>query len=271
MNSQVKTVTFSPEVEIRSQGPESRSPTLEVASFLDNGAAAILEAEQWAYDLFASAKRNSNHKGGQLDSFRPTQRTATPPSHAKTLQASLRQLVDRPDFDELSVPYLINVLTTLIEEHRLIPVIIKPRVYVQERYITGGHMAVTERIKLLSLAGVTHRTAETTDAPLVGFVAYVGSPLDGEMIIANSTLVNEWLRYIRKASETKLVRKEQKMVSSCELSRLFSVVELPMGRHQFTIDYRTPADQSTCDEHFQFRWDSIKYPCSIMSCKQPSI
>ncbi len=108
------------------------------------------------------------------------------------------------------------------------------------------------------------------EEPIVGFVAYVGSPVNGDVVIGNPKVVDEWLAYMRSALKRKLVKIEDGAITAPELGKLCNVTILPNGRHRFSIGYDTHP-KIGCEGHLHNKhlWESETYPCAILSCACP--
>jgi hypothetical protein len=123
-------------------------------------------------------------------------------------------------------------------------------------------------------------TAKTTknilglgrEEPLVGVTIYIGSPVNGDMLVCNPKIVNEWLKYIRAAQTKKLIKPQGGLVSTAELEKLCKVTILPEGRHRFSIGYDMHPEIS-CNNHghCKFLWQSQTYPCAVVSCGCPKL
>lgn len=106
--------------------------------------------------------------------------------------------------------------------------------------------------------------------PVVGIIIYVGSPVDGEVIVGNPDVVNDWLTYIRAAQQKNLVQLDGGLISSTELEKLNNVVVLPGNRHKFSIGYDIHSEVSCgAHRHLRYLWRSPTYPCAIASCGCP--
>lgn len=109
------------------------------------------------------------------------------------------------------------------------------------------------------------------EEPLIGITIYIGSPVNGDMLVCNPKIVDEWLKYIRAAQRKKLI-KGQGLVSTAELEKLFKVTVLPEGRHRFSIGYDIHPQMSCYHHgHCKFLWQSQAYPCAVVSCGCPKL
>jgi len=122
------------------------------------------------------------------------------------------------------------------------------------------------REKLLKQSHHTDRKKGPSTAPIIGFMAYVGSPVDEDILIGNPLVVDEWLTYIRAGQRRGLVDKKG-LVRVKELEKLCNVTLLSGTRHNFDIKYDVHTDQS-CAEHKHDKriWESAAYPCTVTSC-----
>lgn len=101
----------------------------------------------------------------------------------------------------------------------------------------------------------------------VGFISYVGSPINGDIVIGNPELVNLWLVYSRKAIKKKLVQPESSFITVNDLNKLCNVTVLPGERHEFNIRYEAHPEISCArHKHDKRIWESPFYPCTISSC-----
>ena len=103
--------------------------------------------------------------------------------------------------------------------------------------------------------------------PPIGIAVYIGSPIDGELVVVNPTIVSDWLSYIREAVEEKALITDKGMITASILSQLLNVIHLPESRHSFFINYDIhPGIDCTRHSHSQYRWRSSTSPCDITSC-----
>lgn len=121
-----------------------------------------------------------------------------------------------------------------------------------------------ERNQLAKICGTTP-AADSRKKPLFGFVLYIGSPADGEMILYNEILVNQWIQFSRAAIDQRLIQAEGDVLSAAAMAKLVTVLSIPGDRHSFEIKYEQPED----GVNFQgkSKWTSKKYPCTITSCR----
>ena len=104
-------------------------------------------------------------------------------------------------------------------------------------------------------------------SPPIGIAVYIGSPIDGELVVVNPTIVNDWLSYIREAVEEKALITDKGIITASTLSQLLNVIHLPESRHSFFINYDIhPGIDCTRHSHSQYRWRSSTLPCDITSC-----
>lgn len=104
--------------------------------------------------------------------------------------------------------------------------------------------------------------------PTIGLIAYVGSPVNGNMVIGNPEIVDDWLTYIKTAQERKVLNTREGMLKIEELNKLCEVDILPGARHEFNISYDLHPGMS-CAEHKHDKriWESAAYPSQIVSCQ----
>ena len=121
--------------------------------------------------------------------------------------------------------------------------------------------------------GVTNNISKLgKEEPIVGVVVYIGSPVNGEMLVANPGVVNDWLTYARAAKSRGLIKIENGLLAAEELQKLNNLVILPEGRHRFNISYDMHPDKSCANHcHSKYLWRSPTYPCAVMSCGCPNI
>jgi hypothetical protein len=102
----------------------------------------------------------------------------------------------------------------------------------------------------------------------IGFVAYVGSPVNGHMVIGNPDMVDIWLNYVRKAIKNKLVKTSNSALTTKEMSKVCNVNIIPGNRHEFNIAYKIHEGLS-CSSHKHDKriWESPSYPSTIISCE----
>jgi len=130
-------------------------------------------------------------------------------------------------------------------------------------------MYVREKLAKQSSSG--KQLSKNDRKPILGFTAYVGSPVNGEMVIGNPLIVDEWLTYIRNAQRRKVVSLSEGVLKMGELNKLVNLNILPGVRHEFKLSYEVHPGLK-CPEHRHDRriWESIAYPSHIVSCECPS-
>jgi len=102
----------------------------------------------------------------------------------------------------------------------------------------------------------------------MGFTAYVGSPVNGEMVIGNPVVVDEWLSYIRNAQREKVVNPDQGILTADELGKLLDICILSGTRHEFNLKYDThPGLKCVEHKHDKRIWESAAYPVQLVSCE----
>jgi len=101
----------------------------------------------------------------------------------------------------------------------------------------------------------------------IGFIAYIGPPEDGHIVIGNPEKVDQWLQHSREAIETNRIKVHNNGLSVSELEKIYSITLLPGNRHEFHIKYDIHP-QMSCPEHRHDKriWESPKYPSQILSC-----
>ena len=110
------------------------------------------------------------------------------------------------------------------------------------------------------------------EEPVIGLVIYIGSPVNGDVLIANPKVVNDWLSYIRAANKSKLVKTENGLIKTAELEKLCKVTILPEGRHRFSVGYDIHPGTGCYDhDHCKYLWQSSTYPCAVVSCGCPHL
>jgi len=110
------------------------------------------------------------------------------------------------------------------------------------------------------------------EEPIIGLVAYVGSPVNGEVVVGNPKIVNDWLAYMRTAQKKRIVKCQDGLLTSGELNKLCNVTILPEGRHRFNIGYDThPGIGCKDHDHTKYLWRSASYPCAIVTCNCPQL
>ena len=185
------------------------------------------------------------------------------------LKAELTQLVQRADFSLLSASFVLTQLIGLVELHKAN---IRPEFHSfeeLEQQGVGSGQKVPDHIRqeLAQVCGIpVARLTKGSHAP-VGHLIYIGSPLDGEMIISNADVVDSWHAYIRLAYQQSHVAAENEMISLNTLPRLVNVAVMPPGRHFLEINY---GYEEICSSptHSCFMWKSSRYPCTIKSCRK---
>jgi len=102
----------------------------------------------------------------------------------------------------------------------------------------------------------------------IGFVSYIGSPVNGHMVIGNPEIVDIWLDYIRKAVKNKIVTAPESTLTTSELNKLCNVVIIPGNRHEFNISYDIHIGLGCAShKHDKRLWESPSYPSKIISCE----
>jgi hypothetical protein len=100
----------------------------------------------------------------------------------------------------------------------------------------------------------------------LGVVAYIGSPVSGEMVIINDQVVNEWITYTRAAIEKKAIATQREMLPIESLAQLVDLKIVPEGRHMIKVNYGSEANCFNSPHHL-VTWTSTKSPCTITSCR----
>jgi len=121
-----------------------------------------------------------------------------------------------------------------------------------------------ERNQLAEICGTVPATA-SRKKPLFGFVLYIGSPADGEMVLYNELLVNQWIQFSRAAIDQRLIQAEGDVLSAAAMAKLVTVLSIPGDRHSFEIKYEQ--SESGPSPQGKSKWTSKKYPCTITSCR----
>lgn len=102
----------------------------------------------------------------------------------------------------------------------------------------------------------------------VGFISYVGSPVNGNIVVGNPELVDFWLNYIKKAAKKEIVKSNSDALTVHELNKLCNVAVLPGNRHEFNISFDIHSELScAAHSHDKRVWESPVYPCKITSCQ----
>jgi hypothetical protein len=106
------------------------------------------------------------------------------------------------------------------------------------------------------------------DRPVLGIVAYVGSPVNGDMIVGNPDVVDDWLTYIKVAQQQKVLDVREGVLKIADLEKLCNISILPGTRHEFTLKYEVHPELRCAEhKHDKRMWESATYPCTIISCK----
>lgn len=193
--------------------------------------------------------------------------------NAVDIKEALVHLVTRKSFANLTTSFVLAQLELWVSQYHRgsasISGIEKPPVYESFNY-QGPRISDETKTMLVKKAKINHFNPETSIAPspYVGMVIYIGSPVDGEMVIANPSIIDEWLKYIRAASETQVLKKKNGLIQTTQLAQLLNVIELSDGRHKFTIDYDpTEVGNEQQRRLLSYAWKSAKYPCAVKSYK----
>lgn len=184
------------------------------------------------------------------------------------LKLKLNNLVRGKDFEDMSIPQVVEQLQQLVKTFASFPPT-EPKGNVAAIIHNRDHpMRVPNHVKKHIFEKQIPRGLKTQIEPIVGFTAYIGSPVNGEMIIANAGVVDTWLTFIRSAASKKLLQKEGGFMKASTLSLLVNLVEIPEGRHSFNLTYGEESYVGCGDKsHTHFIWRSGSYPCSVRSCK----
>lgn len=131
-------------------------------------------------------------------------------------------------------------------------------------------LAPVAREQILQLSNSIFRRPPVME-PQIGFTAYVGSPVNGNIVIGNPTIVDNWLRYIRASQVDKVIGREGPITTG-ELSQICDVFTLPDNLHHFSFLYDPPPSflytgKKPSKHKIKSKiWQSISYPCHIISC-----
>lgn len=182
------------------------------------------------------------------------------------MRKSLGSLVSSGHFGRLTGEQLIGNLQAIINRYKEhVPASIDRRL-VREFFYSQPSIPLKARDKLLAKSVAKRGDAHRSGNPHFGLVMYIGSPVDGEMVVANSDLVNEWHGYMREATSEKVIRKQKGLLTLDDLTQICRAFELPSGRHKLTITYGDYKEDD-CSNHYGYAWQSTEYPCTITSCK----
>jgi hypothetical protein len=186
----------------------------------------------------------------------------------KTLGEELTKLVTHPSYPYYNDSFVLYLVKGLIQVYEPLigPEVRESPEEVSPQKHTGR--VVPERVKAKVAQGCLlpwSRTLHSNQAK-VGVVVYVGSPLDGEMVVINGSVVNDWITFIGNAIKSGAIKADHGMLRSETLAKLIKVSFLPENRHLAVINY---GNQQPCaaSQHERFRWTSTKYSCSITSCR----
>lgn len=268
-NKTAKSVQFNPQVEV--------IPILDPAPLSIEREFIQIKPKEGLHPKLSPDPKNGLSQA--MSTFRADPEPKILPSPTlKTginLRTELKKLVRRRDFSQLSADSLVSELKSLIstygspDEPRGGP---RSSIAPLATVASKEPLCVPRHIKEELAKGkvLDHIRKLPQGSPIIGFTAYIGSPLDGDMIIANPGVVNDWLAYIRTAVGRKVIDKGGGALTSAALSKLINITELPEGRHAFEVQYGTQT-RSDChaQSHRQFSWESENYPCLISSCKDP--
>jgi hypothetical protein len=195
------------------------------------------------------------------------------PTATSILKQSLCDFVNSTSFVNLPEASVLAMLRGFIQQHEPH---VNPSVYIRQedlpsfqpdaRKIPLATRTLLEQISQLEATVPLNRNSTLGEKPMIGITIYIGSPLDGEMIIANEGVVSDWLTFTRNAVKENLVQLDDGLMTSQILSRIVDVSVIPEGRHAFNIIYGAP-QQCLKIGHAKFKWDSARYPCSVLSCK----
>jgi len=189
------------------------------------------------------------------------------------LKQALKDLINSAGFDSLPETAVLAMLKGYAQQHEPH---VSPSTYTrteelpdyqpQARKISLATRTLLEQISQLEATVPLSKNPQTGNRPLVGLIAYIGSPLDGEMVIANESIVSDWVTFTRNAVKENLVHTEGGLLTSEMLAQIVNVRLVPEGRHSFTVTYGEPPPCVGLG-HARFKWDSARYPCSISSCR----
>lgn len=195
------------------------------------------------------------------------------PVNTSVMKQSLKDFVNSTSFANLPEASVISMLKGFVQQHEPH---VSPGIYVrpedlptyqpQVRKLPLATRTLLEQLSQLEATVPLTRNSVIGQKPMIGATIYIGSPLDGEMIIANESVVSDWLTFTRNAVKENLVQADEGLITSEVLSRVVNILTIPEGRHAFNITYGTP-QQCLNPGHTKFRWDSARYPCSVLSCK----
>lgn len=207
---------------------------------------------------------------------RETQNYSSPmsPSHLVpqdcTIRAALHQLTQAINASQLTDKFILMQLKGIVELfspmifHNTIPTVeLFPSVISTKKTVDK-----TTKLKLARKTQISLPRLDLNE-PHVGVILYIGSPVDGHMIVYNENTVNQWLTYTQQAAENKIIRTTDNLLSINELASLVNISCIPGRRHAFEIRY---GSISACDadvDHVKFKWESQNYPCTITTCRIP--
>ena len=260
-------MSFPTALEARESNPSFMQPTVSEAPNLKLGPPVPVMLEARGPPVTApapiTAKVRFSIPGPPAPSVEPLHR----------LRLKLTNLVECQDFKDMSVPQVLEQLQQIIKIFApagIEPAPVSPKLNAAAVTYNQGHPdRVHDHIKEQILKEQIHKGLNFKSKPIIGFTAYVGSPANGEMIIANAGVVNTWLAFIRSAASKKVLNKEGGLVKASALSLLVNLVEIPGGRHSFHLNYGEESNPGCEDpSHTHFTWRSGSYPCTVRSCRK---
>ena len=170
-----------------------------------------------------------------------------------------KEFQDRSDFDVLAhMKGILELYSPFIKPSlKEIPEDLQPCFHRRK-------VGIQTRIGLARDCQVKVFDKSTSAEPTFGAITYIGSPIDGDMVVINEPVVSEWLTYIRGAVNHGIVDSQDGLLDVATLSKLTDVYVIPAGRHTMSLDLN---DKITEEEPTRFIWTSSKYPYKLTTCK----
>ena len=259
-------MSFSTALEARELNPSFMQPTVTEAPNLKSGPPVSVTLEARGSPTIAPAPAMAKVRFSIPEPSAPS----VEPLHR--LRLKLTNLIEGQDFKDMSIPQVLEQLQQIIKIFApagIEPAPVSPKLNAAAVTYNREHPdRVHDHIKEQILKEQIPKGLNFKSKPIIGFTAYVGSPANGEMIIANAGVVNNWLTFIRSAASKKVLNKEGGLVKASDLSLLVNLVEIPGGRHSFNLNYGEESSFGCEDpSHTHFTWRSGSYPCTVRSCR----